>query len=134
MMIHEFNYTKIRGRTFPIVPITIVTESRVKTLALIDSGASISLFKSTIANKLGISIQDGKSESMGGISGKITVYIHDIMVNFEDDEFICKVGFSEEYSSSFNILGRDNFFKHFLITFDENNEKIKLKNYKKVKN
>ena len=43
------------------------------------------------------------------------------MINFN-----CKIGFSAEYTASLNLIGRDNFFEHFLITFNESNRKLLL--------
>jgi hypothetical protein len=39
----------------------------------------------------------------------------------------CKIVFSRELTVSFNLLGRDNFFEPFLITFFEKDKKITLK-------
>jgi len=37
--------------------------------------------------------------------------------------------FSQELTVSFNLLGRDNFFQQFLVTFDERRRTIRLREY-----
>lgn len=126
-MRYKYPYLKIRKKFFPVIPIKLVSNKiAVDTLAYIDSGASISLFRSDIANQMGIDIGNGIKITLEGISGKITVYIHKLKIIVADLEFILKVGFSEEYVASFNLLGRDNFFTKFLITFDEIKRRIIL--------
>ena len=61
-----------------------------------------------------------------GISGKISVYLHEIEMEIEGIRFGCKVGFSSQYSASVNIVGREDFFEQFLITFDEKNRRVLL--------
>ena len=126
-MKYEYPYLKLRERFFPIIPIKLVSNDIiVDTLAYLDSGASVSLFRSDIANQMNIDIEDGEKIHLEGISGKIAVYVHRLKIMIADIEFILKVGFSEEYVASFNPLGRDNFFAKFIVTFDEIKRKIIL--------
>jgi len=126
-MKYQYDYVRIRDRYFPLIPINLVSNKiSVNTLAYLDSGASVSLFRIDIANQMNIDIEKGEKVHLEGISGKITVYIHEVKVIVDDIEFILKVGFSEEYVASFNLLGRENFFSNFLITFDETKKKIIL--------
>ncbi len=126
-MKYGHSYLKIKNRFFPLIPIKLVSNKNIiDTLAYLDSGASISLFRIDIANQLDIDTESGEKIHLEGISGKITVYIHKLKIIVDDIEFILKVGFSEEYVASFNLLGRDNFFTKFLITFDEIKRKIVL--------
>lgn len=123
----QYDYTRIRNKYFPLIPVKLSrSKESFETFALVDSGASISLFRSDIASQLGIDIESGIKHISEGISGKITVYIHEIPVAIESVAFSCKIGFSEEYVASFNLLGRDNFFSKFLITFDETKKRIIL--------
>ena len=130
-MKYEYDYTRIRDRYFPLIPIKLGSkEEAFETFALVDSGASVSLFRNDIAYQLGIDIESGIKNILEGISGKITVYIHKIPIVIENVSFVCKIGFSEEYVASFNLLGRDNFFANFLITFNEIRKKIILESLK----
>mgnify|MGYP001581461739 CR=1 FL=1 len=42
-------------------------------------------------------------------------------------KFFCPIIFSYEYTISLNLLGREGFFKNFVIVFDEKEKKIELK-------
>ncbi|MEW6069785.1 MAG: retropepsin-like aspartic protease [Candidatus Thermoplasmatota archaeon] len=127
----EYPYLLIRGKYFPIMPVTLINKDIEKEFfALIDSGSSISIFKPEVARQLNIDLEKGEKLLMEGVSGKISVYVHKIKIRVEDYEFTAKIAFSEEYTASLNILGRDSFFNHFLITFDENKRKIMLKRVK----
>ena len=126
-MKYQYDYVRIRDRYFPLIPIKILSDKIiVDTLAYLDSGASVSLFRNDIANQMNIDIEKGEKIHLEGISGKITVYIHELKLIVDNIEFMLKVGFSEEYVASFNLLGRENFFSNFLITFDETKKKIIL--------
>ena len=115
-----FSYIK-KGKVFyPIVDLTI--SGKVKSLsvsALIDSGASFSVFRPEIAEYLDIDIEKGKSLFLEGVGGRILGYLHMIPVQVGERRFVCKIIFSREFTVSFNLIGRDNFFQKFLITFAE---------------
>ncbi len=126
-MKYIYDYVKIRDKHFPLIPLRLGSGNNTfETFALIDSGASLSLFRIDMAHQLGIEVESGMNHTQEGISGNIIIYEHEIPISVEDKSFNCKVGFSEAYGASFNILGRDNFFSKFLITFDELNNKVIL--------
>ena len=89
------------------------------TYALIDSGANSSLFDVSIARQLGINIEDGQRQEVTGIGGRIIAYRHIIPIRIGWIRLKLKVDFSLEYTLALNILGRDNFFREFTVTFDE---------------
>lgn len=123
----EFPYLEKDGRYFPIIRVKL--KSRKKELlveALIDSGASFSVFRSEIADYLKITIEKGKPVYLIGIGGRILGYLHSVPVEVDGVGFSCKIVFSKEYTVSLNLLGRDNFFVPFLITFSENSRKLRL--------
>lgn len=71
-MKYEYPYVKFRNQYFPLIPLRIEFQKKhLNTFALVDSGASISLFKPEIATQLGIRIEKGKEILLEGISGKI---------------------------------------------------------------
>jgi len=112
----EYSYRE----SYPIIEIELIgPQRRVKTLALIDSGANVSLFRPEIAELLGISLEGGKEISLFGIGGEIKGYLHQIPIEINRDQFDCKIIFSREMGTSISLLGRDNFFLPFLITFNE---------------
>ncbi len=112
---------------FPAVPLYFITlKKRVRSLALIDSGASISIFRSETAEMLGISIESGTKTILGGVGGKIMGYTHQLTVEVVGKTLHCPIVFSRDYLVSFNLLGREGFFEHFLITFDERRRVVGL--------
>lgn len=112
---------------FPVVPLYFTTsKKRVRALALIDSGASISIFRTETATTLGISIESGVKTILGGVGGKIVGYVHKLPIEVAGKKFICPIVFSRDYLVSFNLLGREAFFEQFQITFDEKHRRLSL--------
>lgn len=120
-------YSHVGGLDYPLVPITL--NDKITTLALIDSGASFSVFKPEVAKGLGIDIEKGKKLKIGSIQGGISLYIHKIRVEVAGHSFTCKIGFSPAHVAAINILGRDNFFREFLVTFDDRKRNIILQKH-----
>ena len=121
----EFAYLKKGEQYFPVIDLKIKTrKSEITIKALVDSGASYSVFRTEIADYLGIDIEKGKSLYLEGIGGRILGYMHNLSISLGDKVYRCKIIFSREFIVSFNILGRDNFFIPFLITFCEKAKKV----------
>ena len=123
----EFPYLQKGRQFFPIIDIKLMhikNEITIKTL--VDSGASFSVFWAEIAEYLGVEIEKGTRVYLEGIGGRILGYIHTMNLKMGDFAFRCKVVFSRELTVSFNILGRDNFFVPFHITFRERDKMIVL--------
>jgi len=59
-----------------------------------------------------------------GIGGRILGYLHEIFLGLGSKNFRCKIVFSPEFNVSFNLLGRNNFFSPFIISFWEKKKKI----------
>lgn len=115
------------GNAFPVVPLSL--EFGVKKrefFALIDSGATVSVFRSEVAESLGLNIEKGKEIYLGGVGGRIKGYLHRLKIEVAGKRFVCPIVFSHEYLVSFNLLGREEFFKRFRITFEENKNYLKL--------
>lgn len=122
-----FPYLKKKNQLFPIIKTKLKgPKEKILIEALLDSGASFSVFKTEVADYLGIPIEKGKPLYLTGIGGRILGYLHKIPIEVWNKKFICKIVFSKEFTVSFNILGRDNFFLPFLITFDEKAKKVTL--------
>ncbi|MDP3764163.1 MAG: retropepsin-like aspartic protease [bacterium] len=124
-MRHEFPYIEKDGRYFPVVEITLNhQEKEITVKALVDSGASFSVFSPEIAEYLGIKLAKGKKVYLTGIGGRILGYIHSVALTLGNKTFPCKIVFSPEFKVSFNLLGRDNFFTPFVISFIEKRKKV----------
>ena len=116
------------GNFYPIIPISVIhKEITLKLDALIDSGATISIFKPEIAISLNTPIRMGKSVYLGGVGGRIKGYLHKFTVEIANKSFSVPVVFSYEYTISINLSGRQAIFKNFQIIFDEKNLRVTLK-------
>jgi len=116
----EFPYLIEGDQSYPMIDVELIgSRASLVVRALVDSGANLSLFQAEIAGYLGISIQAGQRLPVQGITGRITAYLHRIPVRVNHERFACLIAFSSELEGSLNILGRNNFFLPFLITFHE---------------
>lgn len=117
---YYFPYVKFHGRYYPLIPITLTKKPyTVSTFALIDSGASISVFRPEIARALRIPVRGRTDVRLGTANGGVDIGISDVQVEIEQTKFKTKIGFSSTYATSFNILGREGFFHRFSICFNE---------------
>lgn len=124
----EFSYLRKGKQSFPVIDLKAQYKKKALTIkALLDSGASYSVFRVEIADYLGIKLEKGKVLYLEGIGGRILGYLHMISIIIGNKRYRCKVVFSREFTVSFNILGRDNFFAPFLITFYEKDKKVLIK-------
>lgn len=116
------------GQFFPVVPLRLKFGKKViDSSALIDSGATISIFRTELAEGLGIEIEKGEEVYLTGVGGRIKGYLHKLKIETAGKKFFCPIIFSHEYMVSFNLLGRESFFKNFIIIFNEKEKKIELK-------
>lgn len=105
---------------YPVIPLVfLIGKKRIRSQALIDSGATISVFGEETAEALGVEIEKGERTILGGVGGRIVGYIHKLRVRIAGKNFLCPFVFSREYLVSFNLLGRQEFFKQFKIIFEE---------------
>ncbi|MBU2459524.1 retropepsin-like domain-containing protein [Patescibacteria group bacterium] len=112
---------------YPVIPLVfLIGKKRVRSQALIDSGATISVFGEETAETLGVEIEKGEKTVLGGVGGRIVGYIHKLRVRIAGKDFLCPIVFSREYLVSFNLLGRQEFFKKFKIIFEEKKNLLKL--------
>jgi hypothetical protein len=87
----------------------------------IDSGADISLFTKTDAKLLGLNLYQGEYRPIIGI-GKtlIPAYTHNVKMKIEETTLNVNVSFADSDEVP-RLLGRTDIFKHFTITFNEQN-------------
>jgi predicted aspartyl protease len=126
-MKYEFDYVKIGNNFFPIIPFIVKSnEEFVPVNALVDSGATISLFNADIGRALKIDIEKGEKFYPVGISGKILTYIHEVIIKIGDYEVKAKVAFTDELAVKINLLGRESIFENFAVLFNDKLKKIVL--------
>jgi len=116
-----------KGNFFPVISVSIKAGKAKKTFsALVDSGATVSIFRAEVADVLRVKLESGKEIYLGGVGGHIKVYLHRLKIEIAGRKFTCPVVFSREYLVSFNLLGREGFFKKFRIIFEEKNNQLQL--------
>ena len=126
-----FPYLRKGGQHFPMVDIALSARGRsLTTKALVDSGASFSVFRAEIIEYLGIPLARGEQLYLEGIGGRILGYRHRVPARVGATQFPCTIVFSQELTVSFNPLGRDNFFQQFLVTFDEQSQVVRVRPYR----
>lgn len=112
---------------FPVIDFLVSKNDRAaRIFALVDSGATVSIFREDVAEQLGVVIENGKEIYLGGVGGHIKGYLHKLEVEIAGKKFICPVVFSHEYLVSFNLLSREAVFKQFKIIFEEKKNLLKL--------
>lgn len=122
--------TDPKGNTFPLIPLSLLFAGKKKEFyALIDSGATISVFRAEVADALGINVERGKEIYLGGVGGRIKGYTHILKIEIAGKNFRCPIVFSREYLVSFNLLGRESFFPKFRIVFEEKRQYVQLSVY-----
>ncbi len=70
-----FSYVNVRGRYYPMIPVVIRARYVTKLYALVDSGATISLFHISVADDAGIDLRDAEKEYLAGVGGYVLAYI-----------------------------------------------------------
>jgi hypothetical protein len=96
--------------------------------ALVDSGADHSIFPSVWAKEFGINLAKCKRVRCNTANGPSFVHVHDISLEAEiesmDVRFAMTAAFSKH--ASMILLGRDDFFKLFRVTFDHAEKTLTL--------
>lgn len=124
----KFPYILLKDRFYPVIPIGLIRgKETVRTEALVDSGANISIFHGEFCGELGLKLEDGEKRTFQGIGGKITGYVHTIQVNANEHVFPCRIAFSNEMITGLNIIGREDFFDKFIVTFDDVKRELELR-------
>ena len=116
-----FPYVLYRGKFYPIIPVVIEGREKAIVHALVDSGATISLFHISIAEDIGIDLKDAEQVYLAGIGGYVKAYIKkQVKVSVEElGSTMIPIAFTEYIASDVAILGRQDFFETFEITFRE---------------
>ena len=84
--------------------------------ALVDSGADICLFHSSIGRLLGIDVTSGLARPISGIAGGTTAYMHSIEVEVQGipNKVQIYAGFTDSTQVE-ALLGQDGFFDNFKV-------------------
>ena len=129
-MVLIFDYKRIGKRFLPIIPLRVYGKKRViETEAYVDSGASIPIFHTAIAELAGIDYERGKIVYPKGTAGHIKAFKLQVGIGIGEDRFKCNALFSKEMITRFNLLGLEGIFDQFKVTFDNKNKKTIFEEY-----
>lgn len=124
----KFHYVFDSGKYLPIIPLRLKGRNEwVEFKAYIDTGASFSLFHADVAEVLGLVLEQGeKREMVLGDGDCIEVYVHKIPVHLAGVEFVASIGFSKNLNIHLFVMGREDIFTKFIISFDEQEKTIEF--------
>ena len=116
-----FPYTRYKGRFAPIIPVQFRgPEVWVSIWTYVDSGASFSILSSASADRLGLSWNEGhRLDVVVGDGDLIPVFIHRLFVRIGSIRIRAHVGFSARLGVGFDLLGRQDIFTRFDVTFSD---------------
>jgi hypothetical protein len=104
----------IEDRPYPEIPVVLANGSQsFSTIALLDTGADACLFHGDFARNIGLVVEEGRWEPLGGINpnpdSDIDTYVHTIDLTVGHSFTLrCEVAFSDEITNepSDQLIGR----------------------------
>ncbi len=127
----KFKYKRYGNILRPVIPIKIQSGGHsVSYEVLVDSGADICIFDGGIGDILGLNVEGGERQSVGGIAGQsASYYLHDVEIEVGGWPYNIKAGFLRNVAGGFNygVVGQRGFFEHFVVKFDFQKAEIELK-------
>ena len=79
----------------------------------------MSVFRPEIAQALRVPSKGKKGIRLGTANGGVDIKVATVGVSVEATHFNARIGFSDSYAATFNILGREGFFHRFSVCFNE---------------
>ena len=107
-------------RPFATVTMRSYAGKKFDILALVDSGADVSLFSPSVARILGFPIRRGNRKVFQGLGGRIAAYVHRVDLELGSVRLRARVAFPEVEVP--NILGRLDVLKASSINFIDEKE------------
>jgi hypothetical protein len=116
-----FPYKTYKDSPCPIIKFSLCAhQDWIDSEAYVDSGASVSLFSILESQRLRLDYTRGKRIYFRmGDGSLIPVYLHKLSVKLGDISFKAAIGFSAQLGVGFNLIGREDFFNRFDITFSD---------------
>ena len=117
----RFPYLKYKGALCPLVMVAIQgPKDWAGILAYVDSGASYSILSTKVAEEMGLAYEDGQLQYVTvGDGSAIPLYLPRLPIRIGSYEFTATIGFSPRLGIGFNLLGRQDIFGHFDVTFSD---------------
>jgi len=134
----KFRYKKLptsRGKHIPIplIDVGIKIPKRLGMIfynCLIDSGADQTYFHGDVGRSLGLKIEEGEPSTGRGIAGQTFIaYKHKVIYNIGGTDIKDFIYLSDDLGTPFGILGRQGFFDHFKVCFEQKKEMVEIKPY-----
>lgn len=119
-----FPYKIVKSEDFgevkiPVIKIFLSGETEIGIDAILDSGAIISVFPSSICTLIGLNFEGGKKTSVRTATGeKIPIMIHIVGIKIGDFDFKARIGFVENEKIPY-ILGRLDIFDKLNIRLEK---------------
>lgn len=117
---HEYRYDD-EEEGIPL-PIKLTFGGRtVAVTAKVDTGAAVCLFRHEIGLKLGVPIDQGIPITLGGLTGKLEAYGHEVTLQTGELNFQSLVYFAKYPNLPRNLLGRRGWLRNLrlgLIDYD----------------
>lgn len=94
----------------------------------VDSGASFSILAAASAERLGLRMERGsRTTVVVGDGSLIPVYTHHLPVRLGPVECTAHIGFSPRLGVGFDLLGRQDIFTRFDVTFSDSRRTVTFK-------
>lgn len=114
----------------PLIPVRLFhKDKQVDVYALVDSGADVSLFHTSLAKELGIDITNGRKQTFFGISAGVGVLAYFHLIKLQVLGASEAVEFEAAFTDSMGvgaILGQSGFFDKYHIRFERDKERIEI--------
>ena len=121
-----FPYKKFFKDFYPIINIKVKGPKETASFeAYVDSGASTSIFDASVASDIGIDYTKGERRlTMVGSGAYIPIFLHRVPIKIGGIWIKTAVGFSPDFGASMNLLGQEDVFDRFKITFDNRHKRL----------
>lgn len=125
----KFFYKKqysVEGQPF-FLPLIDVAIGDLGIVALVDSGASYSLFHAALGEHIGLNIKAGQKFVSFGVDGKpIESFLHLTRVTIGGNSAMISISYSYDLQTPYPLLGQRGFFEKFRICFDLGKKEIEI--------
>jgi len=120
---HQFRYRSLPGldpsSLFPALQVSLIGPSGADDLlAIVDTGATYSLFDGRRAKAIGLNLMTGKPIQLSGLSGTLSARLHSVTLEIVGSRLECEVAFSE-WGIKRELLGRHDLFSRARFAFRE---------------
>lgn len=104
-------------------------EKEVEVVTKLDTGASFCIFRRIYGELLGLTIEDGRPETLSTPMGSFLAYGHDVTLNALGLEFQTTVYFAADEHFSRNVLGRQGWLDRVRLGLIDYDGKLFLSDY-----